>query len=152
MVNGKDLPADAETTGDAETTPGWGRSTGGRKCSPTPSILSGTIQWTEKTGRLQTMGLQELNITYMNHIINMYILITNYAYICVQTHAMYMGLHLVAQWQNTNTANAGHVKTRFNPESGRFSWRRPTPIILPAESHDRGIWQSMIHRVTKRHD
>ena len=30
----KNLPADTETTGDAETTPGWGRSTGGGNGNP----------------------------------------------------------------------------------------------------------------------
>ena len=51
------------------------------------------------------------------------------------------------------TANAGDIKRhRFDPWVGEISWRRAwqsTPVLLPGESHDRGAWWAIVHRVTK---
>ena len=43
-------------TGDPGSIPGLGGSPGGGQ--PTPVVLPGESQWTEETGRLQSMGSQ----------------------------------------------------------------------------------------------
>ena len=48
-------------------------------------------------------------------------------------------------------ANAGDVRDAVSiPGLGRSleaGHGKPTPVILPGESMDRGAWQAMIHRV-----
>ena len=46
-------------------------------------------------------------------------------------------------------------RCRFNPCVGKIPWKRawqPTPVFLPGKSHERGAWQSTVHRVTKQMD
>ena len=40
----------------------------------------------------------------------------------------------------------------FSAWVGKIPWRRawqPTPVFLPGESHDRGAWRAIVHRVAK---
>ena len=40
----------------------------------------------------------------------------------------------------------------FNPWVRKIPWRRkwrPSPVFLPGESHDRGAWQTIVHRVAQ---
>jgi len=55
----KNLPANAEGTGDIDLIPGSGRSPGVENgtCS---STLAREIPWTKETGRLQSMELQRV--------------------------------------------------------------------------------------------
>ena len=45
---------------DAGLIPGLGRSPGGRHSNPTPVFLPGETLWTEKPGRLQSIGSQSV--------------------------------------------------------------------------------------------
>ena len=58
----KILPANAGDGRDAGLIPGLGRSPGGENTTHS-SILAWGIPWTEEPGRLQSMGLQELDMT-----------------------------------------------------------------------------------------
>ena len=49
----------AANAGDLGLIPGSGR----RKWQPSPVFLPGKVLWTEETGRLQSMGLQESGTT-----------------------------------------------------------------------------------------
>ena len=45
-----------------------------------------------------------------------------------------------------------HKRYRFNPWVGKIPGRRArqsTPVFLPGESHDRGVWSTTVHSVTK---
>ena len=52
-------------------------------------------------------------------------------------------------------ANAGairYMRHGFDPWVGKITWRRawqPTPVFLLGESHGRGAWWVIVHRVTK---
>ena len=59
----KDVPANAEDTGDSGSIPGSGRSFGRGNLTTHSSILAGIIPWTEKPGGLQSMGSKELDTT-----------------------------------------------------------------------------------------
>ena len=41
---------------------------------------------------------------------------------------------------------------RFDPRVRKIPWTRawqPTPVFLPGKSHDRGDWQTTVHRIAK---
>ena len=43
-----------------------------------------------------------------------------------------------------------HKRLRFDPWAWKIPWRRawkPTLVLLPGESMDRGAWWAMVHRV-----
>ena len=45
-----------------------------------------------------------------------------------------------------------HNRHRFSPWVGKIPWRRkwqPTAVFLPGKSHGRGVWQAMVHGVSK---
>ena len=47
-----------------------------------------------------------------------------------------------------------NMRHEFDPWVRKFPWRRawqPTPVFLPGESMDRGVWWASVHRVTQRH-
>ena len=54
----KNTPANAEAARDAGSSPGSGRSLE-KEVATHSSILAWEIPWTEESGRLQSMGLQE---------------------------------------------------------------------------------------------
>ena len=58
-ASGKELARDAGETRDTGLIPGSGRYPGGRHGNPS-SILAGRIPWTDKPGRLHTIGLQRV--------------------------------------------------------------------------------------------
>ena len=63
----KNLPAKAGDAGDVSSIPGLGRSLE-EEMTAHSSILTWRVPWTEEPGRLQSMGLQELDMTYqLNH-------------------------------------------------------------------------------------
>ena len=48
-------------------------------------------------------------------------------------------------------AHTGDVKCSFDPWVRKIPWRtawQPTPVFLPGESMDRGVWWAMAHKVT----
>ena len=54
---------------------------------------------------------------------------------------------LSGQESACNAGDSGSI-----PVSGRFLWRRkwqPTPVFLPGDPMDRGVWQATVHGVTK---
>ena len=57
---GSDGKESACDVGDVGSIPGLGRSPGGGPWQPTPVFLTGESPWTEKPGRLQSMGLQRV--------------------------------------------------------------------------------------------
>ena len=59
---GKDSACNAGVAGDAVSIPGSGRTPGGGHGNPL-SILAWRISWTEEPGKLQSMGLQESDMT-----------------------------------------------------------------------------------------
>ena len=58
----KNSPANAEDTGDVDLIPGSGRSLE-KEMVTHSSILAWEIPWTEEPGGLQSMELQELDMT-----------------------------------------------------------------------------------------
>ena len=58
----KNPPTSAGDTRDLCLVPGSGRSPGGGMATH-PSILACRIPWREEPGRLQLMGLKELDVT-----------------------------------------------------------------------------------------
>ena len=62
MLVVKNLPVNAGDIRDTGSIPGSGRSPGGGIATHS-SILAWRIPWTEEPGRLQSMGLQELDTT-----------------------------------------------------------------------------------------
>ena len=52
----KNLPANAEDSGDVGSIPGLGRSPGGRGMVILSSILAGKVPWTEEPGGLCFLG------------------------------------------------------------------------------------------------
>ena len=58
----KNTPANAGDIRDAGSIPGLGRSPGGGQDDHS-SILAWRITWTEEPGRLQTTGLQRVDMT-----------------------------------------------------------------------------------------
>ena len=58
----KNPPANAEDTGDVDLIPGSGRSLE-KEMVTHSSILAWEIPWTEEPGGLQSMELQELDMT-----------------------------------------------------------------------------------------
>ena len=56
----KNLPANA---GDTGSLPGSGRCPGEKEMATHSSILAWKIPWTEEPGRLQSVGLQESDMT-----------------------------------------------------------------------------------------
>ena len=63
----KNPPANAGDVGDVSLIPGLGRSLE-EEMTAHSSILTWRVPWTEEPGRLQSMGLQELDMTYqLNH-------------------------------------------------------------------------------------
>ena len=59
----KNPPAKAGDIRDLGSIPGSGRSPGGGGHGNHSNILTWRIPWTEKSGRLQSMGSQELDTT-----------------------------------------------------------------------------------------
>ena len=59
LLDGSDGKESACNAGDLGSIPGLGRSPGGG-CGNTPVFLPGESLWTEKPGRLQSMGLQRV--------------------------------------------------------------------------------------------
>jgi len=57
---GSDGKGSACHAGDLGSTPGLGRSPGGRAWQPTPVFLPGACPWAEEPGRLQSMGSQQV--------------------------------------------------------------------------------------------
>ena len=62
MLVVKNPPANAEDTGDVDLIPGSGRSLE-KEMVTHSSILAWEIPWTEEPGGLQSMELQELDMT-----------------------------------------------------------------------------------------
>ena len=62
MLVVKNPPANAEDTGDVDLIPGSGRSLE-KETVTHSSILAWEIPWTEEPGGLQSMELQELDMT-----------------------------------------------------------------------------------------
>ena len=75
----KNPPANAGGTGDTDLIPGLGKSPREREEIAThSSILAWKIPWTEKPGRLEFMGSQELDVTDKYIYINIYIYVLFY--------------------------------------------------------------------------
>ena len=65
------------------------------------------------------------------------------------TYVFFAGASQVAK---NPPANAGDMRRGFDRWGGKIPWGRtwqPTPVFLPGESHDRGVWWATVHRVTK---
>ena len=59
----KNLPVNAGDVRDTGSIPGLGRSLGGGHGNPHSSILAWRVPWTEEPGGLQSIALQELDMT-----------------------------------------------------------------------------------------
>ena len=59
-VVGEESACNAGVTGDGGSLPGSGRSPGGEGMAAHSGILAWRIPWTEKPGRLQSVGSQEV--------------------------------------------------------------------------------------------
>ena len=62
-VVGEESACNAGVTGDGGSLPGSGRSPGGEGMAAHSGILAWRIPWTEKPGRLQSVGSQEGDMT-----------------------------------------------------------------------------------------